>query len=139
MSYNFKSISSSILNNLTRIFMVLVIIYILFSLGKSIFTNYKINEKIANENQQVSDLQTENLFLKNQNLYYQTDIFKELEARRKLGLKKEGETVVIAPENKGLDTNQTNGGSSNQETSGSIQSKTSNYLKWWWYMMGQSN
>lgn len=136
MQFNFSKIA----NNFSRIIILLVIIYILVNLGRSILGNYKVNEKIVGVNNEISDLEEENQFLKNQNLYYQTDIFKELEARRKLGLKAEGENVVIAPDNS--DTADSLDNSSISISNKNVQNKTTvvpNYVKWWWYMLGRTN
>lgn len=124
-------------NNFSRILILLVIIYILFNLGRSIFNNYSVNEKIAKINNDIADLEKQNQYFINQNLYYQTDTFKELEARRKLGLKKEGETVIIAPDNKNepLIVNSTE--ASNQKSESSLQVIIPNYIKWWNYVLGK--
>lgn len=118
--------------------MLLVILYILYNLGHSIFSNYKVNEKIISTTTDINSLKQENELIKNQNLYYQTNTFKELEARRKLGMKADGENVIITPDNKDQSSL-----SDNSSTPGAtIQNKSAvvpNYVKWWQYMMGGTN
>ena len=71
------------------------IFYLLFLLVKVIWSNYNLQESIKNLNQQIAILNEEKKNLENLNLYYQSDSFKELEARRKLGLKAPGEKVMV--------------------------------------------
>lgn len=116
--------------------MLLVILYILYNLGYSIFSNYKVNEKIIGTTTDINSLKQENELLKNQNLYYQTNTFKELEARRKLGMKADGENVIITPDNKDQSDLPDNLSAQGEN----IQNKTKvvpNYVKWWQYMMGE--
>lgn len=129
-----KLVFQSFTNNLVRFLLVLVILYILFNLGRSIFQNYQVNEKINRINTDIADLQKQKQALLNQNLYYQTDTFKEIEARKKLGLKREGETMVIVPENQQQDNQNSPNGSSNKTKSSSWEFAP-NYLKWWQYVI----
>lgn len=87
-----------------KIITYLVIFYILFLLSRTLWTNYNLRASIEKLNQQIAVLNKEKKTLENLNLYYQSDSFKELEARRKLGLKAPGEQVMIlsttpAPQN----------------------------------------
>jgi len=71
------------------------IVYILFLLGRVLWTNFNLKESISKLHQQIAVLEQQKKDLNNLILYYQSDSFKELEARRKLGFKKPGEKVVI--------------------------------------------
>ncbi|EKD56255.1 MAG: hypothetical protein ACD_58C00245G0001 [uncultured bacterium] len=127
----------SITNNLGRVIILLIILYILFNLGRSIFSNYQVNEKILNVNNEITDLANQNQMIKNQNLYYQTNTYKEIEARRKLDLKKEGETVVIVPENSDkTDTTDISDSTSSDHPSKKI-AIIPNYVKWWNFLIGK--
>ena len=90
MKINPKSFSS-----LIKIATYLIIFYILFLLGRTLWTNYNLRSSIEKLNQQIVILNQEKKNLENLNLYYQSDSFKELEARKKLGLKAPGEKVMI--------------------------------------------
>lgn len=124
-------------NNFSKIIILLVILYILFNLGRSIFGNYQVNEKILTVNNEITDLANQNQMIKNQNLYYQTNTYKEIEARRKLDLKKEGETVVIVPENSDkTDTINISDPTNNNNSSKKIVI-IPNHVKWWNLLIGK--
>lgn len=82
-------------NNLIKIATYLVIFYILFLLGKSLWTNFELKKSIETLKDQIAVLEGQKKDLENLNLYYQSDSFKELEARRKLGYKKPDEKVMV--------------------------------------------
>ncbi len=104
-----------------------VIIFLGVAAGKETYRKYQIQKEI-NSLQREADKTNE----KNQELgrlieYFQTDTHKELEARKKLGLQKEGERVVIikpSPEN--YINKISNFGSVDNED-------VSNARKWWRY------
>lgn len=109
--------------------MLVIAAYILFSLVKSIFSNYKINQQINENNKQISDLIEENAIIKNQNLYYQTNTYREIQARKKMGLKKPDETMIIAPGNRDNKVNNVSNIVITDETSSNIP-ESPNYEKW---------
>ena len=84
-----------LISSLVKIVSYLLIFYILFLLGKSLWTNFNLRKSINQLNVQIVSLSDDKKNLENLNLYYQSDAFKELEARRKLGLKSSGEKVLI--------------------------------------------
>lgn len=77
------------------IFGVLALIYLTFLVGKSVYTNWQTDQKVKKFKTDLDILEVENQNLKNQITYFQTESFKEKEARRKLGLVKPDEKVVI--------------------------------------------
>ena len=79
------------------IFIFAAVGYFLFLTYKSVLYNYNTNKKIDSLNEEIALLEIEEEYLANLNVYYQTDSYKELEARRKLGLKGSGETVIKIP------------------------------------------
>ena len=86
---------------------VAVITYTSYSIGMAIYKNYQINKKIDQLKSDITVLQTEVDELKNLLVYYQSDGFKELEARRRLGLRGKDEKVIIIPKvenTQGVDT-----------------------------------
>ena len=97
------------------------------ALGKETYRKYQIQKEIDSLQQEAEEVNEKNQELKRLIEYCQTDAYKELEARKKLGLQKEGEKVVIikpTPENylQGI---------SNLE---SAENKDdSNPRKWWGY------
>lgn len=73
---------------------VAIIGYAGFVLFQSIYFNYQASQKIKDLNQRLAEIAQTKLSLEALIAYYQTDTFRELEARKKLGLKMPGEKVV---------------------------------------------
>jgi len=115
-----------------KIIIFAAVIYIIFSISKSIWKNWQITQEIKKTDELVTELTEKIATLKNQILYFQTETFKELEARKRLGLKKAEENVLLIPEN--VDTVK-----SNNSTDNEVQNKTkessSNPIKWWQYII----
>src|SRR4030042_580755 len=75
-----------------------IIILAIFPLVKEIIKNYELKNELSNIQQQIDNLKKENtkLHLEVDNL--QKDKAVELEAKSKLNLKKQGEEVIIIPQ-----------------------------------------
>ncbi len=67
----------------------------LFTVGRLAYRNYELNTEEANLKNDIAVLQNEIQSLKNQIVYYQSDAYKEKMIRAKLGMKKEGEKVIV--------------------------------------------
>lgn len=76
---------------------IAVAIYISYYLIVTVKKNYEMQQEIGKLDQQIQDLELETQKLKYQIQYYQTDSYKEKEARARLGLQAPGEGVVILP------------------------------------------
>ena len=76
---------------------ILVAGYIAVYLIQTVKHNYELQQQIANLHQQVDNLEIDKQALKYKIQYYQTDSYKEKEARAKLGLQAPGENVIILP------------------------------------------
>ncbi len=81
----------------SKVGIYLFIFYVLFLLGRAILTNYNLKNTIVKLQDQIVALEQQKKDLDNLILYYQSTAFKELEARKKLGLKAPGEKVMILP------------------------------------------
>lgn len=81
----------------SKIFLFFLIAYILFLFSKAVWANYQITWQIRKTEAEINQLKQKTKELEDLILYYQTESFKELEARRQLGLKKPDENVVILP------------------------------------------
>lgn len=92
---NLVDIGKKYQNSIIKLVTYLLIFYGLFLLGRSLFVNYNLKQSITKLNEQIATLEKEKKNLENLNLYYQSDSFKELEARKKLGLKAPGEKVFV--------------------------------------------
>lgn len=73
------------------------LVYVLFLLGRSAKHNAESNQRMERLRAEITALKEENERLSYMVLYQQTDSFKELEARRKLGIKRPGEIVLVLP------------------------------------------
>ncbi len=83
----------------SRTMLALFIAYVLLNLGRAIRTNYHTNKQIHELKQQIALSITQTIFLKNELVYYKSRSYQELEAKRRLGLKRPRETVVLVPSN----------------------------------------
>ncbi len=108
----------------------LIIIYILFLLGKTVWQNYGINQEIAKSAEETKQLQEENKRLENLIEYYQSTSYKEQEARLKLGYQKEGEKVFVVPKSQEEEEQEEKEKAENTKKKNSLVSKP-NYSKWW--------
>lgn len=116
-----------------RITIILAIIYVVFGISKSIWKNWQMVENIKKAQDNLTALQNKNTNLQNLLLYYKTDTFKELEARRQLGLKKPGESVIVIPENS--DDKKTSESSADQNNTNQEEKQNSSNLEKWWHFV----
>jgi len=118
-----------ILPKLRIVFFFLLIIYIIFLLGKTVWQNFDINHQIGSLEDEINQLEEENKKLDNQMKYYQSTTYKEQEARLKLGYQKPGEKVYVLP-------NQGKNQETQSESSNNSENKDTrpNYLKWWEFL-----
>ncbi len=72
-----------------------IIILISIPLSKNISQRYKINQQVKQLQQDIANLHNKNDLLKQSITYLESDQFVEEQARLKLGLKKEGESVAV--------------------------------------------
>jgi len=111
-----------------------LVIYVFVILGRAIWLNWSLKKEIDQIKQEITFLENQNHDLENLIVYYQSDSFKELEARAKLGLQKPGETVVSIPVRKFNDY-EAETKNDRQAISG-VNGKTTdpNWLAWWKYI-----
>lgn len=70
-------------------------IYLIFLVYQALSFNYQASKKIKDLKKEVSSLELKKNQLEDLIVYYKTDTFMELEARKKLGFKKAGENVLV--------------------------------------------
>lgn len=81
-------------------FTILIIGFgLIITLSRDIFRLLKAGDRIQQAQLRVEELEKENLKLKELKQYYQSEEFVEEQARNKLNLSREGETIVILPPN----------------------------------------
>ena len=106
---------------------VLVVIFLGTGLGKEFYRDYQIQKEIDSLQSDISALEKDNYKLSQLIEYYKTDEYKEVEARKRFNLKKDGENVVIVRPNPidseyGID-----------EENNNTKYNSPNYTKWWNY------
>lgn len=110
-----------------------LIVYVVFILGRSVWFNWQLKREIDTIKSQIVAITQQNKDLENLILYYQSDSFREVEARQKLGLKKVGETAVAVPTKK-YDNYQAEIEAEKNKLSDTKQdSAAPNYRFWWAY------
>lgn len=108
-------------------------------MGRAIWQNWQLRHYIWQLNEQVVTLEKQKKDLENLNLYYRSDSFRELEARKRLNLKKPGEKVVILPVSSATPTVTPSNfpeelTKEKEAVAGeSVPAKTPNWLLWWQY------
>ena len=90
MAFMFKS-------RLTNLIILILGLFLIVNLTRSIYSLLKAGDKLKEEEKKVAELKYQNDELKNKLSEVQSPSFLEKMAREKLGLAKEGETVVILP------------------------------------------
>ncbi len=125
------------LNFSSRALLYIFVLYLLFLLGKSLWTNYHLRVSIRTLNLQIATLEQQKIDLANLNVYYRSDSFKELEARRKLGLKRPDEKIFLVS---GATTTTTNFEEELEQEQEGVTSKEENlnqtkWQLWWEYFM----
>ncbi len=84
-------------NNALNFGGAVVIIYLLIVLGQTVKHNYDLGQQVDQLRTQITLLQDQKDQLAYSIAYYNTDSFRDREARSKLGLQLPGENVVIIP------------------------------------------
>ena len=83
-----------------------IMIYIIFLLIKSAWANYGINQEISSLKTDIDALNDENQKLRDLSIYYQSNAYKERQARLLLNYQKPDEKVIILPAQKEQDQEQ---------------------------------
>ena len=109
-----------------NILILALVIYSGFIVYRQIKINYETNLKIDDFMGEIDSIEVQNRNLNNLLVYYQSNTYKELEARKRLGMKKAGETIVISPEN----TDKVEEEQAQQPIQNTTEDTTPNYQKW---------
>jgi len=126
-----QSIIFKIFNS--KIFLIIILVIFLFAvyfLVKISFRRNQVDQKIAELEKQAEKIKKENAAIEKLIEYLEDPVFKEREARLKLGLQKPDEKVVVIippDENSGLEV---------EKKEVSSQKKRLNPQKWWNYFWG---
>ena len=82
-----------------RILIIIIGIALIVSLSRSILKMFKAKDELRLAEQKIEELKKEAASLTEKKEFYQSEEFIEQEARNKLNMVKEGETVVVLPPN----------------------------------------
>lgn len=88
--FSFKTIISLLL--------IIFLLWLFFSLTRSFWNTVNSQGRVIKEREQIESLKSEVAQLKERKGYLESDDFLEEEGRNKLGLVKEGEKVLVLPE-----------------------------------------
>lgn len=77
----------------------LIFAYVIYMSGKAFLRYQRLDQEIKKVEQEVSELEEENLRLKNLIVYFQSQSYKEKELRERLGYQKPGEKVIYFVDN----------------------------------------
>ena len=108
---------------------IIIVVFISLALGKEIVRRHQVQNEINSLKKEIAQLEAKNLELTELTKYFASQSFKEEQARTKLGMQKEGESVVVVPEGQGQANSQFN---FDEEGNVNIK-KLSNPQKWWDY------
>lgn len=126
-----KTLKERILTSkLLFVVMLVILAFIVFALSKEILRRHQIDEEIKSMEEEVEGLEKENTELSGLLDYYNTQTFKEKEARKRLGLRKDGEKAVALPTTK---KNPVEELETSEEQKGE---ELSNFQRWWDYFFG---
>lgn len=112
---------------------IIIVIFVSLALGKELVRRHQVQNDIESLKKEIASLEAKNLELTELTKYFASQAFKEEQARIKLGMQKEGESVVIVPENQ----NQTINQADSVEQGISEKEKISNPQRWWNYFFAK--
>jgi cell division protein FtsB len=117
-------------NNALNAIGAIVIVYLIVVLAQTVSRNYQLGNQINSLNAQISLLQDQKDQLAYSIQYYNTNSFRDREARSKLGLQLPGENVVIIPRPSSTPTPAPN--------AAKTVAKRSNFQQWLDFLRGHS-
>jgi cell division protein FtsB len=112
---------------------IVAFLFAVYSNINKVIDNNRLNEKVSQEKQTVETLKTQNTRLNELLAYYQSASYQDVEARRRLSLKRADETVLVI---KNFPQSNQNGDLTDQiyQESPVVSSKSqSNISRWWDY------
>lgn len=119
--------------------LLLACIWLSISLVKAIYKKHQLNQEIASVKSEIEKLDKKSQELTQTLDYFKSQSFLEKEAKEKLNLKKEGETVVMVPESQlsgqAAIGQQIAQATTTEEGNGSkiLTETKNNLIKWWEY------
>jgi cell division protein FtsB len=109
----------------------LVVSYLLYTLTKSVYQSYQIDQHIADFKKENDAIAQENMQKEADYSYYSSDAYIEKIAKQNLGLVNPGEQVIVIPSTSAGSTGVVGGAQPNQTSSDTSIQALSNPQKWW--------
>ena len=97
--------------------------------------NYKLQREIDSKERQATLMSLENERLKYEQKYYQSDEYKEMAVRQRLGLVMPGEKVVSLPANS-VGAKQWDASQQQKQTTNRVIEKPTNFESWMTFLLG---
>lgn len=116
-------------SNILNLIGLLVIFYLSAVVFQTVKHNYDLSQQINLMQSQIDQLNSREAELKYEVQYFQTDAFKEKQARAKLGLMQPGEGVIILPP-------QTKPAPVDQTSQKPAAKPKTNPHQWWQFLFG---
>jgi len=118
-------------------FLLLAVIWLGIVLVRTAYRRYQLDQEVSSLKSEIDKLDKKDNELSQLIKYFNNQSFLEREAKDKLNLKKEGESVVMVPEaaiSQELSENITS-----SEPKAEVQKKPAdnNFIKWWKYLFGR--
>jgi cell division protein DivIC len=85
------------MKKIIAVIIIIILLIVIKNTIASIYAKITFDSPVATLSEELSDLKQENKFLQEQYKYVKTNDFIEETARRKLGMVKAGEHIIIAP------------------------------------------
>ena len=129
MIKNQNKIKANWKNKFILLFLIIILVFTAVNLAGNWQKNRQVNQEITGLEQEIGELEKNNLELKELIQYFNSTAYIEEKARLDLGLKKEGEKVVIASGQ----TSQVGWPSDPSPQAEATKTTLSNLEKWWQY------
>jgi len=107
---------------------IFLIIYVTYLVGNSIWQHFQVNKELDRLETEIAELEDRKTSLVESIKYYQSESFKEKEARAKLGYQKKGETAIALPPD---DANKQKEEEADIWASETKTFSQPNYIRWW--------
>lgn len=114
----------------------IIAVLILTALGREFAEQYSIRQEVRALEEERSSLQERTQELSSLVQYFESDFYRESEARTKFGLQKEGESEIVVPSVAAVETQQSGlsqNVASETSTANTTGQDTTNPRRWWNY------
>lgn len=120
--------------NGARYLLILLVIYTFAMLGRSVWVNFNLLKQTDVIKAKIEETKSQNDNLANLIVYYKSDSFREVEARKKLGLKKPNEKVMTVPVQKIESFDSEVKAQTSNISEKKVETNDSNIGLWWHYL-----